>query len=438
MIMKTMFLKVIKSKNLKGEIRMPGSKTHSFRALILAALAKGDSIIRQPKIGNDWDEGVKAMKMYGAKITEIEKNIFQVRGVDGKLNTPENVINVGNSGTMLFFVSGVAAACEGWSIITGDESIRKLRTVSRNLFQPFKELGVGIISSKNDGMAPLLIKGKVDGGTAHMDGTGCQPVFSVLIASALSKKPVKIYVENPGETAYIDLLLYWFKKAGLKFNNYKYGHYHFPGNNQPKSFDTFIPLEWSAPPYPLLAAIITKNSEIIVKGMDNRDPYGDKFVIDVLQKMGADIINKNGTLTAGSSILSGIEVDMNLMPDQVPTIAVAGCFARGKTVIKNALTARWKECDRISAICNELKKMGAKIKELKDGLIIDQDGTWKLRGTKLDGYKDHRMVLSLAVAGLNSTGTTVISDADMVDKSFESFIPDMVKAGVDFKLEGKE
>ncbi len=430
-----MNLAVKKSSHLNGGVTIPSSKTHSFRALILASLAKGTSIIRKPKISADWNEAIKAMKLYGAEIEENENNVFQVKGVGGKLNIPDDVINVGNSGTMLFFIAGIAAASPGWSVITGDESIRKLRTVSKNLFQPFNELGVEIISSKNDGMPPLIIKGKVNGGVAHIDGRGCQPVFSVLIASALSKKPVDIYVDNPGETAYIDLLLHWFKKAGLQFTNDKYINYHFPGNNPPESFDTIIPLEWSAPAYPLLAAIITDNSIITVNGMDNHDPYGDRSVIEAMQKMGADITNDNGNLTARSSRLHGIEIDMNIMPDQLPTIAVAGCFAEGKTIIKNAVTARWKECDRISAICQELTKMGAKVTEKKDGLIIDQDGSWKLKGAKLNGYKDHRMVLSLAVAGLNSSGTTIITDAEMVDKSFESFIPDMVKMEADFKLE---
>ncbi|MCJ7740467.1 3-phosphoshikimate 1-carboxyvinyltransferase [Candidatus Microgenomates bacterium] len=415
---------------------MPRSKTHSFRALILASLAGGISIIKKPKLSNDWAEAVKAMRMYGAEIEEIEKGIFQVKGVDGNLRVPSDVINVGNSGTMLFFVAGVAAGCPGWTVITGDESIRALRTVSKNLFQPFQELGIEIISTKNDGMAPLLIKGKVNDGVAHMDGTGCQPVFSVLIAAAISSKPVEIFVKNPGETAYIDLLLYWFKKVGLKFinENNRHKHYLFPGNCPPKSFEGEIPFEWSAPVYPLLAAILTDNSEIKVRGMDLNDPYGDKQVIYALQKMGAEIKIEKDCLTAKSSRLHGITLDMNLMPDQVPTIAVAACFARGITVIKNALTARWKECDRIAAIARELKKMGAKVMEKEDGLIINQDGSWKLRGTKLTGYKDHRMVLSLAVAGLSCDGETIISDAEMVEKSFETFIPEMKKAGADFEI----
>ena len=431
-----MFLKVQKSQNLKGKITMPRSKTHSFRALILAAAARGISTVRQPKLSNDWHEAVKAMKMYGAKIGEIGNNVYQIEGVAGKLKTPSDVINVGNSGTMLFFISGVAASCCGWSVITGDESIRTLRSVSQNLFQPFKELGIKIISTKNDGMAPLMIKGKVDGGVAHMDGIGCQPVFSVLIASALSEKPVEIFVKNPGETAYIDLLLYWFKKVGLQFKNVdgRYKHYIFPGNKPPEAFDATIPFEWSAPPYPLLAAIITKNSEISVADMDVRDPYGDKFVINILKNMGANLTLNNDTLIAKSSELHAVEVDMNKMPDQVPTIAVAACFAHGKTVIKNALTARWKECDRIAAICRELKKMGAKIEERTDGLIINQDGSWKLKGAHVEGYKDHRMVLSLAIAGLNSNGETIISDAEMVEKSFETFIPEMKGAGANFQL----
>lgn len=427
-------LKVKKSQKLTGTISMPSSKTHSFRALVLGSLADSVSIIREPKLSPDWDEGVKAMKMFRAKIEEIGKNIFQIKGVGGKLQTPEDVINVNNSGTMLAFISGVAAACPGWTVLTGDESLRKLRKVTKNFIPPFQELGITVISTKNDGMAPFVFKGKVNGGVAHMDGTGCQPVFSVLIASALSEKPVEIFVNNPGETAYIDLLLYWFDKVGLKYKNNQHKHYSFPGNKPPKSFDAKIPFEWSAPGYPLLAAIITENSEIKVKGMDLTDPYGDKQVIYILQKMGADLKIEKDCLTAKSSQLHGIEVDMNALPDQVPTIAVAACFAKGKTVIKNALTARWKECDRISAVANELKKMGAKITEKEDGLIIHQDGSWKLKGAEVNGYYDHRMVMAFSVAGLGCDGETIISDAQMLKKSFDSYIPEMIKAGANYQL----
>lgn len=431
-----MFLKVTKSKNLKGEVRMPRSKTHSFRALILASLASGVSIIREPKKSSDWNEALKAMRMYGASIDEIDGKTYKVKGVGGRLLTPSDVINVGNSGTMLFFIAGVAGCCPGWSVITGDDSIRTLRKISANLFLPFKQLGIEILSTKGDGMAPLLIKGKANRRQCELDGTSCQPVFSVLIASALSKKPVEIFSNNPGEKSYINLLLYWFRKVGIKFENVdnKYYHYIFPGNDPPKAFDATIPFEWSAPPYPLLSAVITEESEISVKDMDWKDPYGDKKVIEILQKMGADINVKNNIITAHSSNLNGIGVDMNDLPDQVPTIAVAACFAKGKTVIKNAITARWKECDRISAICCELKKMGAKVIEMEDGLIIDQDGSWNLKGTILKGYKDHRIVLSLAVAGLNSEGETIIGDAEMVKKSFETFIPEMKKSGASLQL----
>src|SRR3989338_1463627 len=125
-----MNLRVKRSNNLKGEIQMPRSKTHSFRALILASFAKGVSIINKPKLSRDWDEGIKAIKQYGAKIEEIEKDSFKITGVAGKLLIPNDVINVKNSGTMLFFIGGVAASCNGWSVITGDESIRNLITVS--------------------------------------------------------------------------------------------------------------------------------------------------------------------------------------------------------------------------------------------------------------------------------------------------------------------
>ncbi len=431
-----MILKVRKSDSLKGEIKIPASKVHSYRALILASLAEGVSIIKNPKTGSDWDLAVEAMRMYGANIEKIRTNIFKVTGVGAKLKTPPDVINVGNSGTMLFFLAGVAALCSGWSVITGDESIRLLRKISKNLFPPFKQLGIKIISTKNDGMAPLIIKGKVKKKIGYMNGFGCQPVFSVLIAAALSRKKVDIFVENPGETAYIELLLYWFRKVGIKFENVggNYTHYKFTGNSVPKAFEAIIPLEWSAVSYPLLSAFICQNSEIKIRGMDFDDPYGDRQVIKIFQKMGAKIEINDNCITAKSSKLYAVEVDMNALPDQLPTVAVAACFAKGKTIIKNALTARYKECDRIHAMFIELRKMGAKIKERRDGLEINSDGSWKLKGASVNGYRDHRIVMALAVAGLGCAGETVISDAEYVEKSFDNFIMDMKKAGAKYQL----
>lgn len=431
-----MKLIVQKSDGLVGEVRLPRSKTHSFRALILASLADGTSCIREPKLSSDWYEAVNALRMYGAKITEVKKNVFEITGVGNKLQTPIDCININNSGTMLFFIIGLAAACPGWSIISGDESIRTLRKISEKLLEPYQELGITFISTKNDGMAPFIIKGGINGGIAHMDGIGCQPVFSVLLSAALSSEPIEIFVRNPGEKAYIDLLLYWFTKVGIKYKNInqEYSHYIFPGNTAPRSFNTIIPFEMSAPWYPLLAAILTPESTLTVKGLDLSDPYGDKKVLTILQEMGADIHISSHEITASTSKLMGIEIDMNDLPDQVPTIAIAACFAQGKTVIKNAVTARWKECDRIHALYTELTKMGAKVYEKTDGLIIDNDGTWKLHATEVNGYYDHRMILALSIAGLQLQGKTTISDAQMVEKSFETYIPDMIKAGAKFTL----
>lgn len=430
------YLKVRPSGPIRGEISMPASKTHSFRALILASLADGVSTIRGPKISSDWHEAVRAMRMYGADISEPEEGVFRVRGVAGELGTPEDIINVNNSGTMLVFVAGVAAACPGWTVLTGDESLRKLRKITKNFIAPLEELGVRVISTKGDGMAPFVFKGKVDGGVAHMDGIGCQPVFSVLIPSALSGKPVDVHVENPGETAYIDLLLYWFDRAGLRYENVggAYRHYRFPGNAAPRPFDARIPYEWSAPGYPLLAAMITPGSEVSVRGMDLGDPYGDKQMIYLFQRMGADISIGEDLLTARTSELKAIEADMNALPDQVPTMAIAGCFARGETVIKNALTARWKECDRIAAVCKELKKMGARVTEREDGMVIHQDGSWRLKGAEIDGYYDHRMVMAFSVAGLAADGETRISDAQMVEKSYGAYVEEMRRSGADLEL----
>ena len=187
---------------------MPRSKLHSFRALILASLAHGTSLIKKPKVNADWNEAIKTMRLYGATINKIEDDTYEIIGVGGKLKTPADIVNVNNSGTMLAFIAGVAASCPEWSLVTGDESIRTLRKITKNFIEPFSELGVTVISTKNDGMAPFIFRGPITKEKTRIDGTGCQPVFSLLIAAVLAENPVEIIVDNPGETAYIDLLLY--------------------------------------------------------------------------------------------------------------------------------------------------------------------------------------------------------------------------------------
>jgi 3-phosphoshikimate 1-carboxyvinyltransferase len=209
-------------------------------------------------------------------------------------------------------------------------------------------------------------------------------------------------------------------------------HYRIAGNSQIQPFTLQIPLDWSAALYPIFAGVITPGSVVKIPGLDPGDVQGDKMAVDILKQMGADINVTKTEVIARSSKLHAIEVDCNDFVDQFMLLAMACAHAEGTSRLFNAEICRHKECDRISAMQSELSKMGVKVTELQDGLIIE--GRKKLKGAKINGFMDHRMVMTFAVGALNCVGETIISDAESVAKSFDNFVPEMQGAGANFKL----
>ncbi|OVE73339.1 3-phosphoshikimate 1-carboxyvinyltransferase, partial [bacterium B13(2017)] len=192
---------------------------------------------------------------------------------------------------------------------------------------------------------------------------------------------------------------------------------------QYSAFNRSIPADFSTACFPLCAAAIT-NSKITLEGLDFSDTQGDKIIFDHLEKMGMNI-QKNGdktTVDASNTELQGIEIDLNATPDALPILAVVGCFAKGTTYLKNVKNARIKECDRISAMTKELRQMGAIIEELEDGMIIKQSS---LNANNLHGYDDHRIIMSLAIAGLNCDGVTTVDTAENVKITYPDFVEDL-------------
>lgn len=422
-----MDLRIQKSDNLQGSIDVPASKFHSFRALIFAALAEGESKITKPKISSDWTKGVEALRMYGAEIKQ-EGDVWMIKGVGGNLQEPSVEIDCGNSGSLLFFLAGVAAGCQGESILTGDKSIRHIRD-SEPTIKAINDLGGKAESINDDGRAPLRIKGRLAGGRTKIHGKASQPVTGVLIGCALASGNSEVQVIEPGELPYIDLTLSYFDKVGVEYKNVggKYDNYTIKGRAKIKPLEMEMPKDWSVATYPVLAAVITPGSEITLAGLDQRDPHGDKEIITILQRMGANVAFTDGQLTAKYSKLQGQEIDCGNVPDQIMTLAVAGAYAEGTTKLYNAEVCRHKECDRIAVTAELLGKMGVKVEEQPDGLIIQGGG--KLQGAEINSNKDHRMVMAFSVAGLQAEGETIIKGAGCVEKTFTSYIEQMKKIG---------
>ncbi len=417
------------SQRLRGEVTVPPNKSHSFRALIMAALAEGTSHIEAPAVSNDWLRGIDALEMLGARVRPKAEDVWEVTGTGGKLATPDAVVDCGNSGIILRFFAALASCCEGYTVLTGDESLRHLR-LCQPLIDALHGLGAWAVSTKGDGHAPLVVRGRLKGGKTEIDGLDSQPVSALLIAATLGEAPSEIIVHRPGEKPWVDMTLHWLSRCGVDYSNENFERYLIRGHGHWDAFDVTIPLDWSAALYPIVAAVITPNSEVRIPGMDSEDCQGDKEVVNVLKRMGADIEITDGGVVARHSTLAGTTVDCNDFIDQFMLMAVVGAFAEGETVLTNAEVCRHKECDRVKAMFDALKAMGCNVEERPDGLVIRQS---KLKGCELDSLNDHRMVMTLSVAALGAEGTTVITNIDCIRKTFPRFVEQMRRVGCDMQ-----
>ena len=418
------------SPNLRGSVRVPPNKSHSFRGLIMAALARGTSRIIAPAVSNDWMRGIEALEMFGAQVVPRAGNVWEVTGTGGALHPPEDIIDCGNSGIILRFFMGLAACCDGYTVLTGDHSLRHIR-LCQPLIDALNALGAWAASTKGDGHAPVVVRGCLKGGRAEIDGIDSQPVSALLIASALAEAPTELVVLRPGEKPWVGVTLDWLGRCGVEFSNENFELFRVRGNSSWDSFETKIPLDWSAALYPIVAAVLTGDSEVRLEGMDFADSQGDKAVIDVLRKMGADIEIAGDVVTARSSKLTGCEVDCNDFIDQLTLLALVGACAAGETVLTNAEVCRHKECDRIEAICKALAAMGADVQERRDGLRIRKS---TLHAAELDSLADHRMVMTLGVAALVAAGQTSITNIECIRKTFPDFITQMQGIGCDMRI----
>jgi 3-phosphoshikimate 1-carboxyvinyltransferase len=416
------FWKVVPSK-LKGTLTVPPSKSQSMRALLFSMLAKGKSVLTNLLPSPDM---IRACRLLGAVIDEHPDRV-EVMGLDGKLNGAEDVIDAGNSGLILRLVGAIAALSSKPIVITGDHSIRHYRPIMP-LLDGLNQLGATAFSLRENGKAPILVKGPLQSGHAKIDGEDSQPVSGLLIASTFVPGPVEISVNNPGELPWVGLTLNWLDRFGIPYCNRDGTYYRLEGNASIEGFSYHVPGDFSSLAFPLVAALLT-DSEVRFDNLNFQDAQGDKQLIGILQQMGARIeIEERTVRVKKGNVLHGTKIDVNSCIDALPILAVVGCFAEGETELVGGAIARKKECDRISAISTELKKMGASVEEREDGLFIRRSS---LKGNAVYSYNDHRMALSLAVAGLAAKGETVIEDVSCIAKTFPDFQVQMQALGAD-------
>lgn len=416
-----MFLKVSKSQ-VSGTISIPGSKSHTIRSVFFGALAKGKSYIKNPLISSDALSSVNVCRAFGAKY-EVEDSIFKVDGVGLNLLVPENIIDVGNSGTSLRLGLMTAALVPGCSVFTGDYQIRN-RQVGP-LVEAINNLGGEAFTTRGNGSAPVVVKGRAEGGFSKLDSVTSQYLSSILIHAPLLERDTHIEVTRLNEIPYVELTMWWLNKFGIKYSHNNMREFFIPGRQKYLPFECTIPGDFSSATFFMVLSAIS-GQEIVLDNLDMTDPQGDKMVLSILEDMGAKVTYGEKSVTIRGDKLRGKKIDMNSIPDALPAMAVAACFADGETVLCNVPQARLKETDRIRVMYEELSKMGADIEELPDGLIIRGS---KLHGTLVDGHDDHRIVMSLAIAGLNCLGETKISTAEAMNVTFPDFVNCICQCG---------
>ncbi|MFC1696844.1 3-phosphoshikimate 1-carboxyvinyltransferase [Nanoarchaeota archaeon] len=410
-----MKLVVKNTDELMGDVIVPASKSHTIRAVVFASLADGISILKNPLDSADTKAAVNGCVKLGAKI-ELNEGEWKVEGFNGKPKQPSEDIDVMNSGTTTNLLTSVCALGDFKIVIDGDSSIRK-RPV-QPLLDAINNLGASAKSINDNGCPPIEIEGPLKGGRTNVECKSSQYVSSLLITCPLIENDTEIVVDEICEEPYIAMTLKWLDERGIKYENNDFINIKIIGGQKYKAFEKVIPSDWSSAAFPLVAAAITK-SNVLVKGLDINDSQGDKQIIDYLKKMGADIrIEDDGIRVVGKD-LEGCELFLNKTPDALPAVSILGCFAKGKTIIKNVAHARIKETDRIKVMYEELKKMGAEIVEMEDGLEISES---KLVGCNVEGHHDHRVVMALSLAGLIATGETIISTGEAVNVTFPGYV----------------
>ena len=414
----------IRPAGLAGSLRIPASKSHTIRALLIASLAGGESHIRNALDSADTRSCIEACRALGARV-EGPPDHLVVRGTAGHLRVPDHPIDVGNSGTTLYLAAGMAALAGGPVTFTGDDQIR-VRSAAP-LLDSLRDLGAEVSVHRENGCAPFTVRGPLRGGRTVIECHTSQYLSSLLLCAPLCAGPTEIGVPLLNEKPYVEMTLDWLDGQGIEYANNGFAGFTIPGGQRYHRFDRSIPGDFSSAAFFLCAAAVTR-STLTLEGLDMADSQGDKAVVAMLRELGCSIDIFPDALTITGRRMRGTDLDLNATPDALPALAAAACYAEGTTRLVNVPQARMKETDRITVMREELMKMGADVEELEDGLVIRGS---ELTGAEVDGRGDHRVVMALAVAGLGAAGPIRIATAESAGITYPRFFDELRRLTMD-------
>lgn len=415
--------------SLQGKIQIPGDKSISHRALMLGALASGETTIQGLLLGEDPRSTAACFRALGAEISELNTEFVRVQGIGlGQLREPVDVLNAGNSGTTLRLMLGILASHAGrFFTVTGDDSLRS-RPMSR-VVTPLRQMGAEIWGRNDGSLAPLAVQGRSLEPIRYQSPIASAQVKSCLLLAGLMTDGQTTVVEPALSRDHSERMLRAFG-ANVQVDPETCSA-SVIGPAQLTGQAVTVPGDISSAAFWLVAAAIVPDSDLTIENVGiNPTRTG---VLEVLERMGANIVQENPREVAGEPVadlrvrgntpLQACEISGDLIPrliDEIPVLAVAATCATGITKIRDAAELRVKESDRITVMAAQLNQMGAKISEHPDGMDIV--GGMALTGAQVDSHTDHRIAMSLAIAALNAHGTTVIDRAEAAAVSYPKFV----------------
>ena len=399
-----------------GVITIPGSKSYTHRALILSSLADGESVLINALRCEDTEHTVQALIKFGIPIF-WERGEVRVQGKGGEFKAIDDKVDLGNSGASMRFLTALAALKKGVTLLDGSERMRK-RPMGE-LLKGLGELGVRAYSKKGDNCPPVIVESQgLQGGTVRIKGEESSQFLSgLMMVAPYALRDVGIEVMGSlASKPYVDLTRDVMSAFGVKIENQEYSSFSVKAGQHylPQTYG--IEGDASNASYFFSAAAVCRG-KVKVKGLNPRTIQGDIGFLKILEKMGCSVTRGKDWIEVLGGELRGIEMDMNEMPDLVPTLVITAALAQGKTVIQNIGHLRLKESDRIHALAAELSKMGIRVREGEDWLEIEGG---KPHGAEIETYEDHRLAMSFAIAGLVIPGVKINGER-CVNKSFPEF-----------------
>lgn len=441
-----------------GSVTVPGSKSHTIRALVLAALADGTSHIHNPLHSEDCLAAKRAITLIGA-LTRENGEDWIVEGAGRQAHLPYNVVDVDDSGSLLYFLSAISASFDGWSVFTGDEAIRK-RPVA-HVVDALNQLGCQAYTARPGVDAPpLLIRGPITGHKVVTAGSvSSQYISGLMMAATRVFGGIEIELTDPKETPYLTMTRLWLEELGVNVSiSNDFHHIMVDAPMQISGFDSTIPSDWEAAAFPLVAALMSAGedgecSNVVIQNIDGSGSQGDDAIVPLLQSVGADIkwdrenatlAVRGGRLSARSLPAGELHANLSSWPDGICAVAAAACVIEGVTVIEDIAVCRKKECDRIAVMKKALTELGVEADDAPDCLVIrghspvtsngEKNRAFSLHGGTVETYGDHRVAMALACLGLAMPKGEVltIKDAQCCAVSFPRFFETMNGIGAGY------